>query len=128
MIATIGLGLFLVVIAGLSEGVMDTLQFHFGGSVFNKYENQDFWNPELSWMNKYKEDLKTPSFFLSTSLFVGLTDAWHLFKMIRTLCLFIGTTISVYNLDFIELCIVFIIARILFGLTFTLSFEIFSNK
>ncbi len=128
MIATIGLGLFLVALAGICEAIMDVLQFHFNGSVFDKRKNLNFWNPVMSWTNKYKSDLKTPKFFLSTTLLVCLTDAWHLFKMVRTFLLFIGLPIAVYNLCFVELCVVGALARSLYGLIFTLCFDVFSNR
>ena len=70
---------------------MDTLQFHYSQSVFKKSENQLFWNPDLSWENKYKRDGEgslirplTPKFFGSTTFLVFATDAWHLLKELKT--------------------------------------------
>ena len=71
-------------LAGVAEAVMDILQFKFMESVF-KNKNQMFWNPQLSWQNKWKDGCPKfgPKFFGSTTVFVFVTDAWHLFKWVR---------------------------------------------
>ncbi|MBX2927007.1 MAG: hypothetical protein KF852_04165 [Saprospiraceae bacterium] len=78
----------LVFCAGICNGVMDTLQFHYTGSVFARM-NENFWNPAKSWENKYKkgEDGKLvqplqPRYWGSTTYFSFTTDAWHLFKFL----------------------------------------------
>ena len=65
-------------VAGLSEGVMDYLQFRYDGE-------SKFWNPELSWVNKWKDrdPRKGERFFLSSTALVFLTDGWHLMKWVR---------------------------------------------
>lgn len=72
----------LLILAGCCNGIMDALQFHYmsTGLPLGDY----FWNPELSWMNKYKngEPSLGPRFFGSTTFLVFLTDAWHLFKFL----------------------------------------------
>lgn len=130
------LGIILVGIAGIAEAVMDKLIFHYEISIFEKLKNKKYWNPKISWENKYKEDLKTPKFIGSTTIFVFLTDAWHFFKFIRTLLLFIGLIIIGFNTSVLILCfsygilidillvLVFpIIARIVFGLLFQYFFK-----
>lgn len=66
------------------DAVMDTLTHHYYASIFNAYNSQ-YWNPAISWKNKYKNGKKTngPAFFLSTGLLIAFTDAWHLFKSIK---------------------------------------------
>lgn len=122
------IGIILVSIGGISKAIMDKLQFHFHKSIFKldpvRY-NQQFWDPTLSWSNKYKEGSMTePKFFGSTSYFVFLTDAWHLFQMVMTISLFIGISITSYYCDsFIELLIKVSILRIFFGVLFTAFFK-----
>lgn len=84
--------LFLV-IAGISEAIMDTLAHHFEESIFSQL-NPNYWNPVLSGGNKWLDGDKTKGerFFMSSTLLVGFTEGWHLFKMIRTLSIFIGFT------------------------------------
>ena len=119
------IGLILTIFAGLSEAVMDTLQFHFYKSPFVKY-NPQFWNPQLSWRNKYKkgDPALGPKFPGSTTIFVSLTDGWHLFKLLRNLFLFVGLClIAIPCLNINYIIIYFISARILYGISFQLLFK-----
>lgn len=129
---SLAIGIILASIAGMSKAIMDKLQFHYHKCIF-KFDpvryNQNFWDPTLSWSNKYKEGSMTePKFFGSTSYFVFLTDAWHLFQMLMLICLFIGIAIvSFYSVSFIFMMIKVIILRLFFGLSFTLFFNRFLN-
>lgn len=117
------LGLILISLSGIAEAVMDKLQFHYNKSIFNdEYFNQSFWNPSLSWTNKWKSDLKTEKFIGSSSLFVFTTDAWHLFKFFRNLFLFIGLPLICYEMT--NILLICVISRVLFGIFFTLFFNI----
>jgi len=78
----------LLFMAGIAKGIQDTLQFHFSESPFAK-KNEDFWNPERSWTNKYKdwpEDMR-PRFWGAKTFLVFLTDGWHLFSTIELTCI-----------------------------------------
>jgi hypothetical protein len=68
------------------EGVMDYLQFYYSGT-------DHFWNPRLSWINKWSFSQlgKKERFFLSSTVLVFLTDGWHLMKWFRNRCIDIGT-------------------------------------
>lgn len=129
---SLAIGIILASIAGMSKAIMDKLQFHYHKCLF-KFDpvryNQNFWDPTLSWSNKYKEGSMTePKFFGSTSYFVFLTDAWHLFQMLMLICLFIGIAVtSFYSGSFIFMMIKVIILRLFFGLSFTLFFNRFLN-
>lgn len=126
------IGIILVSIAGISKAVMDKVQFHYHKCIFKldpvKY-NQKFWDPTLSWENKYKEGSMTePKFLGSTTYFVFMTDAWHLFQMIMLTCLFVGIAITAfYGGSLIYMVIKVAILRAFFGLTFTLFFNKFLN-
>lgn len=73
-------------ISGYADGASDVMQFKYSRSVFasNSF-NDNFWNPKLSWRNKYMNgDPEQGALFLgSTTLFVNLTDGWHLSKTVR---------------------------------------------
>ena len=73
-------------VSGLTDGLMDYLQFKYEG------KNQ-FWQPDISCNNKWKNGDKKQGekFFGSSTVFVGLTDGWHLSKTVRNL--FTGATI-----------------------------------
>ena len=125
-IILIVVGILLVAISGIFEAVMDKLQFHYGKSIFKMYKKQQYWNPKLSWTNKYKDDLKTPKFLCSTTCLVFLTDAWHFFKFLRTLVRFSGLILIGFNSATIWMVILLsLVARIILGLTFQYFFKTF---
>ena len=121
------IGIILVILASYAEAVMDKINFHFDRSIFKDKKNQLFWNPQESWKNKWKEDLKTEKFTGSSTIFVFTTDAWHLYKFIRNTSLFIGLPL-LYFLQFnlglpLDLIISVSISRFLYGIVFTYLFD-----
>lgn len=78
------LSLFLVLCAGLANGTMDSLQFHFPRTPFADAARFDrmFWDPAVSWKNKYAggDPARGERFPLSTTALVFVTDGWHLAK------------------------------------------------
>ena len=120
------LGLICFTLMGISEAVMDTLQFHFYKSKFSKFKKQLFWDPIISWKNKYKngDPKKGPKFPLSTTLLVGLTDGWHFFKLLRNLFLFVGILLLVLSLNGFWVSLLWVsVSRFLFGIFFTLFYS-----
>jgi len=112
-------------LAGLAEAVMDTIQFHYSSSIFSKFDSE-FWDPSISWKNKYKggEPGAGPKFWGSTTFFVGITDAWHLFKLLRNLFLFIAIFFLAYNYcGFWPVLLHVIIARVIYGISFTIFYK-----
>lgn len=118
------------ILAAVCKAVMDTLQFHFEESIFNRviWMRLKFWWPEMSWKNKYKNgDPKAgPRFLLSTTVFVFLTDAWHLFQFgmnfFITLALVTGMYLGSEHFTVLQLICMFIGYRILFSGVFQLFY------
>jgi hypothetical protein len=83
MILKLVIALFCWLLAGFCKGIMDTLQFHYAKSSFADRDPL-FWNPKVSWRNKYKngDPQAGPKFPFSTTWLVFLTDAWHLFQTV----------------------------------------------
>lgn len=120
------LSLIFIAISGASEAVMDKIQFHFEKSIFSKSKyNSLFWNPSISWKNKYEsiETLK-PKFWGSTTYFVFLTDAWHLFKFFKNTFIFVAISLAfLISCNSINYAILyFIIGRSIYGASFSLMF------
>ena len=112
----------LIFIAGFCEGLMDFLQFHYKSF----FKNDLFWNPEVSWKNKYKDGdpLKGPRFLFSTTLLVSLTDGWHLMKFFRNILIFISLPLIGFLSSSLLLFLVYmIISRALYGIGFYLSYD-----
>ena len=119
------LGMLFIVVASISEAIMDTVQFHYEKSIFKhnpiKY-NQLFWDASISWKNKYKENSTTePKFYGSTTIFVFTSDAWHFFKFLRNLFLFIG--LPLLGIGSMNIITAVVIARVIYGLVFTFCFD-----
>lgn len=117
------LGLLFVAASSIAEAIMDKIQFHYDKSIFSqdKYK-QTFWNPNLSWVNKWKDDsAKEEKFLGSSSIFVFTTDAWHLFKFFRNTFLFIG--LPLLSFGSMNIILAAILARIIYGLVFTICFN-----
>ena len=83
---------------------MDKIQHHYHKSIF-KTLNEQWWNPEISWKNKYRKneselgvDLLRERFPFSRTFLVFVTDAFHLFKSIRdnSLIVAVGLSFSLY--------------------------------
>lgn len=83
-----------VIIAAIGKSFMDVLQFRFYDMRWNL--NREFWNPEISWENKYHMMVKYPHWFpngimrlwmkfwrwMFQNPLVFLTDGWHLSQFI----------------------------------------------
>lgn len=88
------MALLLVIVAAFFKSLMDTLQFHFYEMRWN-FDRQ-FWNPEISWENKYHMTVRYPRWFpnvvkrvwmrfwrwMFINPLVFLTDGWHLAQFI----------------------------------------------
>lgn len=87
-----GISLLMLLCASASNAVMDTLSYRFDQSVFASLpaEAQQWWNPQISYKNKWKDGQRArgEAFFLSSTTLVPVTDAWHFFKWLTIACLF----------------------------------------
>jgi len=116
-------------LAGLAEGVMDWLQFRLPLQIKHKWVYHQFWDPRISWKNKWGYSTVTPDryekFFLSTTVLVFLTDGWHLMKWFRNRFIDVALIAMLVQGD---VCIwwafaYIIIIRIAYGIGFYLTFK-----
>ena len=82
----------LIFFASAFNAVMDVCQFHYGNSIFVKFNKPKFFDGAVSWKNKYvnwdggnRNFRKLFSFTIMKKTFsmnypVQLTDAWHFAK------------------------------------------------
>lgn len=120
----ITLQIILIVIAGVANGMMDMLQFKYHRLPDFIKKNHDFWNPEYSWMNKYKSwpSDKRSKFPLSKTTLVCFTDGWHLMKEIKLSAL--ALMISVPAPGFLYGLASYILFRLAFSLGFYLIYRL----
>ena len=92
------------ILAAICNSVMDTLNHHYSTSIFTRFKNFKYWDPAISWKNKYKNGVKSngSAFFLSTGILVAFTDGWHLFKSMMIVLLAISVATFPYTY---QLCI-----------------------
>ena len=114
-------------LAAICSAIMDNLSQHWFKSKFKKFNNQ-WWNPEISWKNKYiNGDWKNGEKHIFIYKFIKikypiiLTDAWHFFKFLMVFCIVLATTTYTPFLGFF-------IDVLLLGLVWILTFNIFYDK
>lgn len=119
------IGIISSIISGISKAGRDTLAHHFESSVF-KDLNPLFWNPLLSGNNKWKNGDKTQGekFPLSTTLLVSLTEAWHIFETLNVFFICVGVGLMVFGIGLWGA----VIARVLYGIGFTIAYYLFEIK
>ena len=122
--------LFLLFLAGALNATMDVLSFRYKTSIFSKYTKlQEFFNPQESWVNKYKDNNPElgPKFFGSKTFLVFLTDAWHLAKILMitafTLAIVFYNPIIVTESIFVNIVANLLLMRVVFSSTFELFFS-----
>lgn len=86
-------------VAGLSDGMLETIQHHYG-TFKAKFPaaNDQFWNPQISWKNKYRNwdnGDNRPAFPGSTTIFVATTDAYHALRAIKKNSIMAAVVINV---------------------------------
>lgn len=85
-------------VSGILDGTIETINYHYftGFKQVFPGANDQFWNPAVSWTNKYKNHNSAlgPKFPGSTTVFVFTTDAYHALRTARNVIDF--GTISFY--------------------------------
>jgi len=78
--------IILIILMAILDSTMDMNFNQYSSSIFSntKVFNPQFWNPSVSWANKWKNGIHGDGekFLGSSTVFVFLTDSWHLFKML----------------------------------------------
>lgn len=129
------ISLILIALAGALNATYEILFTGFNQSIFKKL-NPEFWNPLESWKFKWASPFPQPvedkwyyfgflprykeRFPYSSTVFVFLTDAWHLFKALMLGCIMLAVVnYSVLITPFID----FILLYVTFTFTFTIFFD-----
>lgn len=115
-------------LAAILDAIQDTLKSKFNTSIFKNLGT--WWNPELSWVNKWAVGSTTKERFLASStIFVFITDAWHFFKMLMLFCMFTSiVTYAIQNYTIIIMIMHLIIFSIVWGIFFEITYRILNKK
>jgi hypothetical protein len=111
-------------LAGICNACMDVLRYRYNTSIFRFWKNQEWINPSLSWVNKWKPTTKLGDLIMSTVL-VWVTDFWHFVKMLMILFFTFGAIL--YQPIFNSFPNIWLNLIILY-FTFTGTFELFFSK
>ena len=127
------LSLIFFAIAAICNALMDTIQFHWCTFRWNNQVNDQWWNPTISWRNKYidgdpKKGLRFKGIWGGLSNFL---DAWHFFKMTQIFLI----VFSIISFPFsFKICFFDsyfwneLIWVIIFGVAWNVPFNIFFTK
>lgn len=117
-------------LSGIAEAIMDTLNFRFKSSIFRNL-NPKFWDKDVSSVNKNRFKDKNQISHLIYSTFLSfVTDAWHLFKSLHTVLLFILVIMSFIASNCnIYLFVTYLLSAYLFKkLVFEVGYNYIFNK
>jgi len=71
-------------VSGMLDGTIESISYHYDNGFKKRFSkvNDQFWNPSISWTNKYKNNNPAlgPKFMGSTDIFVCTTDAYHMLR------------------------------------------------
>jgi len=117
------ISILLMFFAGICNSIMDVLKTRFNKSVFQGKKPSNWIDPALSWPNKWKNGDKSQGekFIGSSTVFVWITDLWHLAKMIMLVAI-------TFAIIFYNPIIAWWIDWFILYCSFTIPFEIFYSK
>lgn len=102
-------------LSGVFLAFKELLLFKYHSSFFAGL-NPNFWDPSISWRNKYKKRVPPKELFLgSTTVFVMFTDGFHLCKWLSNFFLFLGLGLTI---GFVPAGIVYFVRSTCFELVF----------
>jgi hypothetical protein len=71
-------------VSGMLDGTIESISYHYDNGFKKRFSkvNDQFWDPSISWTNKYKNNNPAlgPKFMGSTDIFVCTTDAYHMLR------------------------------------------------
>lgn len=112
--------LALSLIAAIAMAAMDKIQHHWSVSIFAQLG--PWWNPKESWRLKWKngDPAQGERFWGSSTVFVFVTDFWHLAKWVMLKALFAAMAWGLYEVWWQRLW-----AFVALHAAFSISFELF---
>jgi hypothetical protein len=111
-----------IILAAIFYSIQWTLQFHYNESYFVRL-NPKFWDPQISWTNKYKNNdpKQGEKFFGSTTFLVMLSDGFHFFQTLFLTCIFIAIGLNSHLTPYKLVDI--ILLKSLFSIIFEILFK-----
>lgn len=119
----------LMCLSSVFRALHNTLIHHFSTSIF-KGKNDQWWDPNISWLNKYKNnDVKQgfKKWFGNINYPVQITDGWHFFNTLEIITnwltvvavLVMGLSIT----DWFTGIVFIILSFVCYNLTFSIFYD-----
>lgn len=118
----------LIILAAICNAVMDVVSHKYRLSIFaydDFKEHDQFWDASISWRNKYvglSPQNGRRKMFWNINLHPAFTDAWHLFKSLMIIFLFLAIAICPTE-SIKESIFVFVAVGIIYNTTFSLFYK-----
>lgn len=116
----------LCLLSGMADGLAEVLKFH--GTAFSRHcpnANMQYWLPEFSWRNKYKNG--DPScgerYWQSSRALVWLTDGYHMSRMLRNVSILAAIVIPVSFCEWWQYVAAFVSAYLCYTAGFWVVYE-----
>jgi hypothetical protein len=115
--------ILLTTLSGAFDGTAEAIKFHYPKIDQKLNLNDAFWNPAVSWKNKYKnqDPAQGPAYFGSTTFLCWTTDGYHLMRMGRNISMMTAITIKLGDK---QKWYVYIIQGIIYYVAYTTGFNI----
>jgi len=113
--------------AGALDGGVEVLRFHYDKVDSKLNLNDQFWNPNISHTNKYKngDPSQGEAYFGSTTFLIASTDGYHLLRFFQHQAIIAGAVFSfrkgqkwwMYTVDIV-------VCTVIYCIGFNLSYEL----
>lgn len=127
MILLLVLTSILCFVAGMFDGIAETLKWHIS-LFFVRFTSakQQYWHPSFSWKNKYKngDPQQGEKFWQSSRALVFLTDGYHLMRFIKNQLLFIALALPLLTTTYHSI-VVYCLSYFLYTAGFSLMYDKF---
>lgn len=111
----------LTFVSGIFDGWNQALQHHYP-EVDSKFNlNDQFWNPDISWTNKYKngDPSQGAAYFGSTTFLAWTTDGYHMTRCGRNVTAFTAISIKIGDR---QRWWEYLVEAVMYYLTYTVGF------
>jgi len=119
-----------VVISSACNAMTNVLLFHWYKFRWNDVVKTQWWNPEVSWRNKYV-DGERRKWFWGINYPAQLTDAFHFFKMWQVIficCAIVSSYFSAQMRIFDSILLDGLVYVIVLGIAWNKTFSLFYNR
>jgi hypothetical protein len=124
------LSFILLALGSTCNAIMDKITHHYDTSIFKTFKKRYWWDPSMSWENKYilgKPTNGRVKWYFGLNKPVQLTDAFHFFKMLMIIFICSSIVCGLFT-DIKSTPFNFLIILLAYGTTWNVVFSAFYDK